>query len=172
MTELFENTLETSGMDVSATKIAPFHRPVMDEEIRRYLLRPDAPPPVNGELEIGEGWALSVFGLSTKDGRTAAWGWVKGAFAIDERRAGSDCFYATLNHLPTGFAMINAYDAESAGAIADLLAPICDWANADVDFGKTQVLNVRNTLIRAGYETVNAVSDDLQKVRLWVRRAI
>jgi len=171
MSDAPKDTLAASGIDVTGALVAPFHRPVTNEEMRQYLIKPGSPMPENGEMEIGEDWALSIFSYATPDERFPVWGWVNGPFAIDDRYVGSDLYYAVLTHLPTGLRMANAASPEEAIEIAGLLEPLCDWATADITLGNMQALNVRMVLKRAGFEKIKAVSSDMKVAHIWARSA-
>jgi hypothetical protein len=160
---------ESCGIDFSAALVAPFHRPLTEAEVSKYILEASAPPPLNGEMDIGDGWVLSLFTLARKSGRFPWYGWVKGAFAVDEHWV-DDCFIGNLSHLPTGYSMLQTHGAEDAAAIGDILAPLGDWASFDVEHGKTQILIVRNALKANGFSKVSILSERLKKIVI-VRRS-
>jgi hypothetical protein len=163
-----KSSFETCGIDFSAALVAPFHRPLTEAEVTKYILEASAPPPLNGEMEIGDGWILSLFTITNEDGRAPWWGWVRGAFAVNEYWV-DDYYIGNLTHLPTGYSMLQTKSAEDAAAIGDILAPLSDWSSFDVEHGKTQVLIVRNALKANGFAKANILTERLKKIVI-VRR--
>ena len=159
---------EDSGIDCAAALAPPFHRPLTEAEIAQFILKPGAPAEARLELEIDDGWILSLYSLATPEGRVPNWGWVKGCFALSEEIC-DNLDFSVLTHLPTGYLIARTAELDTLLEIANLLAPLADWRALNIDGGKGQQFVVRRALKENFYFVVNAIASGGEKIPFWSR---
>ncbi|MBY6242809.1 hypothetical protein [Methylosinus sp. Sm6] len=155
--------------DLPLIDTPPFHRPIEPHEIA-LVVKPNAEPMPPTALEIGAGWALSFFSFSKQQGRAATWGWVKGAFAVDEAFFQFDMverhvYAARLIYLPNGCRIAVFDTAEDATDAAAILSRELDWSDQSL-----QALQAQEKRALAALQSHFDERDDTHPLRVWRAR--